>query len=78
MAAAKAIDQIVGIDPEDLSPTATKIRKLLHYGQIFQSHALHFFYLAAPDLLFGVDADPAIRNVVGVAQEHPELAKKGI
>ena len=78
LAAAKAIDQIVGINPEDLSPTAVKIRKLLHYGQVFQSHALHFFYLAAPDLLFGVDADPAIRNVVGVAQEHPELAKKGI
>ncbi len=78
LAAAKAIDQIVGIDPEDLSPTASKIRKLMHYGQMFQSHALHFFYLAAPDLLFGVDAPPEIRNVVGVAQEHPELAKKGI
>lgn len=78
LAAAKAIDQIVGIDPEDLSPTASKIRKLLHYGQVFQSHALHFFYLAAPDLLFGVDAPPEKRNVVAVAQEHTELAKKGI
>jgi len=78
LAAAKAIDRIVGIDPEDLSPTATKIRKLLHYGQMFQSHALHFFYLASPDLLFGVDAPPEKRNVVAVAQEHGELAKKGI
>ena len=78
LAAAKAIDQIVGIDPEDLSPTATKIRKLMHYGQTFQSHALHFFYLAAPDLLMGIESDPALRNVVGVAQEHAELAKKGI
>ena len=46
IAAAKAIDQLVGVDPENLTPTATKLRKLLHYGQVFQSHALHFFYLA--------------------------------
>ncbi|RUA09419.1 MAG: Ni/Fe hydrogenase subunit alpha [Flavobacteriia bacterium] len=78
LAAAKAIDQIVGLNPEDLSLPAQKIRKLLHFGQIFQSHALHFFYLASPDLLFGFDADPNKRNVVGVAIEFPELAKKGI
>ena len=78
LAAAKAIDQIVGLNPEDLSLPAQKIRKLLHFGQIFQSHALHFFYLASPDLLFGFDADPVKRNVVGVAMEYPSLAKKGI
>ena len=78
LAAAKAIDQIVGLEPDDLSITAQKIRKLLHYGQIFQSHALHFFYLASPDLLFAPDASPSKRNVVGVAMEYPELAKKGI
>jgi NAD-reducing hydrogenase large subunit len=78
LAAAKAIDQIVGLNPEDLSLPAQKIRKLLHFGQIFQSHALHFFYLASPDLLFGFDAAPDKRNVVGVAIEYPELAKKGI
>jgi NAD-reducing hydrogenase large subunit len=39
---------------------------------------LHFFYLASPDLLFGYDADPVKRNVVGVAMEYPSLAKKGI
>lgn len=78
LAAAKAIDQIVGLEPEDLSIAAQKIRKLLHYGQIFQSHALHFFYLASPDLLFAPDLSPSRRNVVGVAMEYPELAKKGI
>ena len=78
LAAAKAIDRIVGIEPEDLSITAQKIRKLLHFGQIFQSHALHFFYLASPDLLFGFRSDPSTRNVVGVAMDYPELAKKGI
>ncbi len=78
LAAAKAIDQIVGLEPKDLSVPTQKIRKLLHFGQIFQSHALHFFYLASPDLLFGFDAAPTKRNVVGVAMEYPELAKKGI
>lgn len=78
LAAAKAIDQIVGIDPQDLSFPAQKLRKLMHFGQVFQSHALHFFYLASPDLLFGVNSNPAARNIVGIAFEHPELAKKGI
>ena len=78
LAAAKAIDQIVGIDPANLSPTATKLRRLLHLAQVFQSHALHFFYLASPDLLFGWDAPPHKRNVMHVAVEHRELAKRGI
>jgi len=78
LAAAKAIDQIYGVDPQDLHPTATKIRRLLHYAQLFQSHALHFFYLASPDLLFGVDAPVEKRTVGAVAIEHGELARKGI
>lgn len=50
----------------------------MHYGQMFQSHALHFFHLVSPDLLFGVDADPAIRNVIGVAMKFPDLAVQGV
>ena len=45
LAAAKAMDIIVGITPQDISPTAEKIRRLMHYGQFFQSHSLHFFHL---------------------------------
>lgn len=78
LAAAKAIDQLVGIEPEDLSPTAKKLRRLMHYAQVFQSHALHFFYLASPDLLFGADAPVEKRNVFAVAIENKELARKGI
>jgi NAD-reducing hydrogenase large subunit len=76
LAAAKAMDGIVGVD--QLTPTAEKVRRLMHYGQMFQSHALHFFHLCSPDLLFGFDADVAIRNVVGVAREYPELAVQGV
>ena len=78
LAAAKAVDQLVGIDPADLSHTATRLRRLMHFGQVFQSHALHFFYLASPDLLFGMDAPAEKRNVVAVAVENRELAIKGI
>ena len=78
LAAAKAIDQIYGLDPEDLHPTATRIRRLLHYAQVFQSHALHFFYLASPDLLFGVDAPVEKRSVGAVAMEYEDLARMGI
>ena len=76
LAAAKAVDWIVGADP--LTPAAEKNRRLMHYGQILQSHALHFFHLASPDLLFGFDSEVARRNIVGVAAAHPETAKKGV
>jgi NAD-reducing hydrogenase large subunit len=76
LAAAKAVDRIVG--GEKLTPTAEKIRRLMHHGQFLQSHALHFFHLCSPDLLFGFDADVSVRNVIGVAAKYPELAKQGI
>jgi NAD-reducing hydrogenase large subunit len=76
LAASKAFDAIVGA--ARLTPTAEKIRRLMHYGQIMQSHALHFFHLCSPDLLFGFDSDVARRNIAGVAQEHPETARRGV
>jgi NAD-reducing hydrogenase large subunit len=79
LAAAKALDVIVGAGTgEGLTPTGEKMRRLMHYGQMFQSHSLHFFHLASPDLLLGIDADPAIRNVIGVILNHRELAVQGV
>jgi NAD-reducing hydrogenase large subunit len=78
LAAAKALDIIVGVGPDNMSPTAQKIRRLMHYGQFFQSHSLHFFHLVSPDLLFGIYADPAKRNVLEVAKEFKDLAVQGI
>jgi NAD-reducing hydrogenase large subunit len=75
LAASKAMDMIVGAT---LTPTAEKIRRLMHYGQILQSHALHFFHLASPDLLFGFGSDMAKRNIVGVIAADPTTAKKGV
>jgi len=76
IAAAKAMDRIVG--GEILTPTAEKMRRLMHYAQTFQSHVLHFFHLVSPDVLFGFDADPAIRNVIGVIEKFPDLAVQGV
>ena len=75
LAASKAMDQVLGVT---LTPTAEKIRRLMHYGQILQSHALHFFHLSSPDLLFGFGSDVAKRNVVGVIEAVPEIARKGV
>ena len=75
LAACKALDRVVGAT---LTPTAEKIRRLMHYGQILQSHALHFFHLSSPDLLFGFDSEVARRNIVGVAAECPDVARQGV
>lgn len=76
LAAGKAIDRLVGA--EHLTPTATKLRQLVHFGQILQSHALHFFHLSSPDLLFGFESDVQQRNIVGVIEAHPEIALQGV
>jgi len=76
LAAAKAMDIIVGA--KKLTPTAEKMRRLMNYGQIFQSHVLHFFHLCAPDLLFGFDADPKVRNIFGIINKMPDLAVQGV
>ena len=76
LAAAKAMDLIAGYGP--LTPTAEKLRRLMHYGQMVQSHALHFFHLASPDLLFGFESEVAKRNIVGVAAAFPDIAKQGV
>ena len=76
LAASKAMDRVVGAVP--VTPSADKLRRLMHYGQVMQSHALHFFHLASPDLLFGFDSEVTRRNIIGVAQAHPEIAKKGV
>ncbi len=75
LASAKACDQIVGAEPPR---PASLLRELMHMGQIIQSHGMHFFELAGPDLLLGFDADPAIRNVVGLIQANPEVAVKAV
>ncbi|MDT8407315.1 MAG: Ni/Fe hydrogenase subunit alpha [Methylococcales bacterium] len=78
LAAAKAIDQLVGIDPDTLPVSATKLRRLLHFGQVLQSHALHFFHLSSPDLLFGFESDINKRHIIAVLNDYPEIGVQGV
>jgi NAD-reducing hydrogenase large subunit len=76
LAAAKAVDMLVGV--RKLTPTAENLRRLLHLGQMLQSHALHFFHLSSPDLLFGFEDDVAHRNILGVIADHPDIGVQGV
>jgi NAD-reducing hydrogenase large subunit len=75
MASSKACDALLAVT---IPPTAAKLRRIMNLAQIVQSHALSFFHLSSPDLLFGMDAPPEKRNIVGVIQDHPALGRDGI
>jgi NAD-reducing hydrogenase large subunit len=75
LAAAKTGDAILGCPPPR---PASLLRELMHMGQVIQSHGMHFFELAGPDLLLGFDCDPATRNVVGLIGANPGLALKAV
>ncbi|MEZ4766953.1 MAG: Ni/Fe hydrogenase subunit alpha [Caldilineales bacterium] len=75
LASAKAGDNILGVR---IPPRAEKLRRLMNWGQLVQSHALSFFHLSAPDLLLGMDSDPATRNIMGLIQANPSVARSGI
>jgi len=75
LASAKACDAVLGVR---LPRAAAKIRRLLNCGEFIQSHALSFFHLSSPDLLLGFDSDPSKRNIIGLIQANPDLAKDGI
>jgi NAD-reducing hydrogenase large subunit len=76
LCAAKAMDMIAGVD--QVTPTADKMRRLMHYGQVLQSNAVNFFHLASPDLLLGFEAPAAQRNIIGVIEAFPEVGKWAI
>jgi NAD-reducing hydrogenase large subunit len=75
LAASKACDAIMAVR---IPKTARLLREIVHCGQFVQSHALSFFYLSGPDLLLGMDSDPATRNVAGLIEANPEVARAGI
>ena len=75
LASVKATEDLLGIQ---IPPAAVLLRKLMHMSQFIQNHALHFFYLTAPDLLIGPDAEPLERNIVGLLSKDKELAQKAI
>jgi F420-non-reducing hydrogenase large subunit len=75
LAATNALDHAAGVEPP---PAAKLLRELMYMGHLIHSHALSLFVLQGPDLVLGLDADPAIRNVVGIVQANPEVAQKAL
>ncbi|NLW49488.1 MAG: Ni/Fe hydrogenase subunit alpha [Candidatus Brocadiaceae bacterium] len=75
MASSKACDALLAVRVPD---AGQRVRRLINMAQIVQSHALSFFHLSSPDLLLGMDADPAVRNVFGVMATHKDVARDGI
>lgn len=75
IASAKACDALLAVR---IPATAENLRRILNLAQMVQSHALSFFHLSSPDFLLGMDADPAVRNIVGVIQANPQMARDGI
>ena len=75
IASAKACEAIMSVR---IPNTAAQLRRMLNLAQMVQSHALSFFYLASPDLLLGMESDPAARHIFGVVGAKPELGRAGI
>lgn len=75
IASAKACDALLAVR---IPATAENLRRIFNLAQMVQSHALSFFHLSSPDFLLGMDADPAVRNIVGVIQANPQMAHDGI
>jgi F420-non-reducing hydrogenase large subunit len=66
MAAAKALDELFGVDPP---PAAKKLRELFYMAFFVTDHTTHFYALGGPDFIVGPDADPAERNILGVVRK---------
>lgn len=63
MASTKAVDDVYSVEP---TPAAKLVRQLHYNAFMVEDHYIHFFFLSAPDFVVGPDADPAVRNILGV------------
>lgn len=75
LASAKTGDALLAVT---IPPAAAKLRRLMNLAQIVQSHALSFFHLSAPDLLLGWETPAEKRNLFGLIEAEPEIARGGI
>jgi coenzyme F420-reducing hydrogenase alpha subunit len=74
LVAAKCLDMMFSAPPPK---AALLLRQILNCGSMIHSHAIHFFALAGPDL-FMAGASVDKRNLVGLLEVAPDLAKKAL
>lgn len=75
LAAVKALDNAAGVEPP---PAAKLLRELMYMGHMIHSHSLSLFVLTGPDLVFGLDGETAVRNIVGMVEAQPDISKKAL
>lgn len=68
LASIKALENAMGVK---VSNEAVNLRKMLEWGQVIHSHALHLFFLGLADFL-------DIENDLKLAKDYPEETKKVI
>ncbi|NIO16822.1 MAG: Ni/Fe hydrogenase subunit alpha [Deltaproteobacteria bacterium] len=72
LASAKACDAVFGAE---IPPTAKKLRELCNSIAYTEEHILHFYFLSGADFVMGPDAEYSVRNVIGIAEKLPDVAK---
>lgn len=75
ISSAKACDELLAVRP---TKAGRNLRRVINLAQILQSHALNFYHLSAPDMVYGMDAPKEDRNIFKMMQTHPQMAKDGI
>jgi F420-non-reducing hydrogenase large subunit len=73
LASAKACDAVFGVVPP---PAGRKLRELCNSIAYMEEHILHFYFLAGADFLLGPSADYSVRNVIGILQAAPDVARR--
>jgi F420-non-reducing hydrogenase large subunit len=73
LASAKACDAVFGVVPP---PAGRKLRELCNSLAYMEEHILHFYFLAGADFLLGPSADYSVRNVIGILQAAPDVARR--
>jgi F420-non-reducing hydrogenase large subunit len=73
LASGKAIDAVFGVEP---ASTGKKLRELCNSIAFMEEHILHFYFLAGADFVMGPDADPSVRNVMGIIGKLPDVARR--
>ena len=73
LASAKACDAVFGVE---IPSAAKKLRQLCNSIAYTEEHILHFYFLAGADFVMGPDADYSVRNVIGIVNKLPDVAKR--
>lgn len=75
LASTKALDMLFDAPP----PVPAKmVREMAYCAHMLHSHLAHFYALAGPDFFIGPMADPSVRNIFGIIDKYPDVAKEVI